>query len=507
MKRLIGLLSLLLLVSIVTPLKSTSANTMFSDVGTTHRAQEEIYYLVQGKIASGVSSTQFVPDKQVTRGEAAAMIGRALGMNGEKVATKFADVPSSNFASGYIKQMVERGIISGYPNGTFRPYETLTRGQMAVLMNRAFQYGGNTVSVASASSTLMDKGIAQGMADGLFGSDLTIKRGDFAVFLARGINTEFRTTQTETFDQIMYVNTNNLYFRTGPNTLYPWIQKLHSGQEVQYSYSIGEWSVIKVGEIVGYVHSSFIQMDKPSDIQPPVTPTPEPEPLPVPVPIPVPVPTPPVGSPNTLSDLVVIIDPGHGGTDSGAPGNGFLEKNVVLNISRHMNSYFAQTPIKTFMTRTDDYFVTRDFRVDFAAKNKGDVFVSIHANAFNGIANGQETYYYARTAAANPYEKQSRALAMYMQNRILEAWNLTDRGVKNKGFDVIRENTMPATLVEVGFIDSSKDIAYIQSEVEREKMGKALFLATLDYFYHFDGRQDVLPLYEQFGATPSNRIH
>ncbi|MBW9235296.1 S-layer homology domain-containing protein, partial [Leptospira santarosai] len=116
--------------------------------------------------------------------------------------TKFADVPSSNFASGYIKQMVERGIISGYPNGTFRPYETLTRGQMAVLMNRAFKYGGNTVSVASASSTLMDKGIAQGMADGLFGSDLTIKRGDFAVFLARGINTEFRTTQTETFDQI-----------------------------------------------------------------------------------------------------------------------------------------------------------------------------------------------------------------------------------------------------------------------------------------------------------------
>jgi N-acetylmuramoyl-L-alanine amidase len=66
---------------------------------------------------------------------------------------------------------------------------------------------------------------------------------------------------------------------------------------------------------------------------------------------------------------------------------------------------------------------------------------------------------------------------------------------------------MPATLVEMGFIDSSKDITYIKSETERKKMGKALFLATLDYFYHYEGRQDVLPLYKQFGATPSKRLH
>ena len=126
MKKWISLVALILVVSIFAPMKSASANASFSDVGTTHRAQAEIYYLVQGGIAGGVSSSQFVPDKQVTRGEAAAMIGRALGLNGERLNTKFSDVSSSNFASGYIKEMVEKGIISGFPNGTFRPYETLT---------------------------------------------------------------------------------------------------------------------------------------------------------------------------------------------------------------------------------------------------------------------------------------------------------------------------------------------------------------------------------------------
>ena len=480
MKKWISLLALILVVSIFAPLKPALANTSFSDVGTTHRAQAEIYYLVQGGIVGGVSSTQFAPDKQVTRGEAAAMIGRALGLNGERLTTKFPDVSSNNFASGYIKQMVEKGIISGYADGTFRPYATLTRGQMAVLMNRTFNYGANTVSVAS--STLMDKGIAEGISDGTFGQELNIKRADFAVFLARGINTKFRTAQTETFDRTMYVNTNNLYFRTGPNTLYPWLKQLQIGQEVKYSYSVGEWSVIKVGDVVGYVHNTYIQLQKPSTTTPPPT----------------------------LSDLVVIIDPGHGGDDPGGSGNGFLEKNVVLNVAKHMNSYFAKTPIKSFMTRTSDYYITLPFRTEFAAKNNGDAFVSLHTNALNGEASGQETFYYAKTASTNPYVSESRALAIYSQNRMQETWDLKNRGVNPFGdgdFHVLRENTMPATLVELGFIDSPEDIVYIRSEAERQKMGKALFLATLDYFYHYEGRQDVLPLYKQFGATPSKKLH
>jgi len=463
---------------------------MFSDVGTTHRAQAEIYYLVQGGITSGVTTTKFAPDRLVTRAEAATLLGRALGLNGEKRDTQFPDVSANSFASGYIQQMVDKGIISGFKDGKFHPEDTLTRGQMAILINLAFNYG----SVSTATTALMNKGISEGVSDGTFGSSLTIKRADFAVFLTRGINSAFRTkVQTEEFSRVMYVNENSLNFRTGPTTDFTSIAKLNKGQKVEFSYSIGDWSYVRVNGQTGFLHSAYLQLEQPATTTPPVV-TPPPTTTP--------------GS--SLSDLVVIIDPGHGGTDPGGTGNGFLEKNVVLNVARHMNSYFAKTPIKSKMTRTGDYFVTLDFRTDFAAKNKGDVFVSLHTNALNGTANGQESFYYARTAATNPNVKQSRALAIYMQNRMQETWNLTNRGVNPFGygnFHVLRENTMPATLVEMGFIDSKKDIAFIGNEGQRERMGKALFLATLDYYYHFEGRKDVLPLYQVGNSTPSRKLH
>lgn len=486
-----------LLVLGLLPAKESSANTNFTDVGTTHRAQAEIYYLVQGGIVSGVTTTTFAPDRLVNRAEAATLIGRSLGLNGEKRDTQFPDVSANNFASGYIQQMVEKGIISGFNDGKFHPTDTLTRGQMAILISRAFNYGASSVNLAT--SALINKGISQGIADGTFGESQTLKRADFAVFLTRGINDSYRTAQTEDFNREMYVNADNLNFRTGPNTNFPSIGKFNKGQKVEFAYSIGDWSYVRVNGQIGFLHSGFLQLEQPSTTSPPPVVTP-------------PVVTPPEVTPPTksLSELVVILDPGHGGTDPGGVGNGFMEKNVVLNIARHMNRYFAKTPIQTKMTRTDDYFVSLDFRTDFAAKNQGDIFVSLHTNAYNNSANGTETFYYAKTAATNPYVKESRALSIYMQNRMLETWNLTNRGINPFGYGnlhVLRENTMPATLIEMGFIDSSKDIQYIKSEVERERMGKALFLATLDYYYHFKGRQDVLPLYNVANGTPSKKLH
>lgn len=491
-----------LLVLGILPAKESSANTNFTDVGTTHRAQAEIYYLVQGGIVSGVTTTKFAPDRLVTRAEAATLLGRSLGLNGEKRETQFPDVSANNFASGYIQQMVEKGIISGFNDGNFHPNDTLTRGQMAILISRAFNYGASSVNLAT--SALINKGISQGVADGTFGESQTLKRADFAVFLTRGINDSYRTSQTEDFSRDMYVNEDNLNFRTGPNTSFSSIGKFNKGQKVEFAYSIGDWSYVRVNGQIGFLHSGFLQLEQPSTITPPPVVTP---PVVTP-PTPTPTPTPAPGK--SLSDLLVIIDPGHGGHDPGGVGHGFMEKNINLNVARHMNRYFAKTPIKTSMTRTDDYFVSLDFRTDYAATQKGDIFVSIHTNKFNGAANGQETFYYAKTAATNPYVKESRALAMYMQNRMLEAWKLVNRGVNPFGYGnlhVLRENTMPATLVEMGFIDNATDMNYLKSEMERERMGKALFLGTLDYYYHFKGRQDVLSLYNVANGTPSKKLH
>ena len=474
-----------LFIGLALPTSQASASTKFSDVSDTYRAKDEIYYLVEGGIANGISPTAFSPSMEVTRGQAAAMLGRALGLNGEKRKTSFTDVSENYFASGYIEQLVKKGIISGYPNGQFLPNKTLSRGEMAILINRSF--GNNTNSVAVATSTLMKKGIANGYADGSFGEKDTIIRADFAVFLARSINAEFRTAETETFDQIMYVNVNDLNFRTGPNTSYPSIGKYNLGQVVEYAYSIGDWAYVSVNGVKGFVHTAYLQTTVPDPNNPPVV-TPPPT-------------QPPTNTPKPLSDLVIVIDPGHGAHDPGASGYGLLEKNVVLDVGKRVKNYFVQSPLQVKMTRETDVFVELRDRVAFAKKNNGHLFISIHANALNGSANGTETYYY--TAAKNPYEKESIALAKYLQARAVEAWGLADRKAKYGNYHVLRENAMPASLVEMGFIDNKNDNAYLASPSRREQMAKAIYLGTLDYLYNYENREDVLPLYKQLNATPS----
>ncbi|WP_025785645.1 N-acetylmuramoyl-L-alanine amidase [Sporosarcina sp. D27] len=478
--------------------QDSKAAANFTDVGTTHRAQAEIYYLVEGGITSGVSETRFAPEQQVTRGQAAAMLGRTLNLNGEQRPTNFKDVGKNNFASGYIQQLVDKKIISGYTDGSFKPDKTLSRGEMALFIGRTFDY--NTSSVSAAASSLMKKGIASGVADGTFGEAQTIKRGDFAVFLSRSINADFRTADNEKFDRNLYVDTKDgskLNLRTGPNTSYPSIGSIPTGKIVSYAYFVGDWAYITSDNVKGFVHTAYLQSDKPSDKPdptPPVTPPVKPDP------------TPPGKKP--LSDISVIIDAGHGGSDPGSSGNGYIEKNITLNVAKKMEKYYDKVPMKAIMTRTTDTYISPAARGAYASKGKGDIFVSIHTNSFtDASANGTETYYYTRSAAVNPNVSQSKALAKYVQNRQLEAWGLTDRGVKIKNLAVLRENTVPAVLAELGFISNKKDTGIMGTEAGREKMAKGLFLATLDYYYYYENRKDVLPLYSTVNATPSGKLH
>lgn len=485
MKKWIMMLCFALIASILVPQSQANASTIFKDIGDTHRAKDEIAYLVDKGIVNGYGKGEFRPSRQVTRAEAAAMLGRALNLDGTKQATAFEDVSSSNMASGYIMELVNKKIISGYSDGTFHPDAVLNRGEMAVLINRAFKLGSG-----SATTLLMDKGIAQGFPDGTFGETAKIIRADFSVFLARSLNESFRVKPGEvSFSTTMYVNTpgDTLNLRKGPGNSYTSISKLKHATAVGVAKSSNGWSHIRVNGVVGYVATSYLKASKPSAV------------LPSP---------PPIGA----SDLTVIIDPGHGKQDSGGIGNGYKEKDLVLKIGLHMKSYFDLTPINAKMTRTSDTFMELSDRAKFASRNGGDIFVSLHTNAFNGTANGQETYYYAKTASNNPNVKQSRALAIYLKERMMEAWpTLRDRGVNpnnhSGNFAVLRENTVPASLVEMGFIDSKVDIKYMKDATQQKKMGKALFLGTLDYFYHYEGRTDVLPYYKTVGASPSKRYH
>lgn len=202
MKKLFSvLMSAFLLFSLV-PL-TQAQTTSFKDVPSSYTFYEEIQYLVDLEIITGFEDGTFKPNQAVTRAQAAIMLGRASGLNGEQKTTIFSDVPASSVASGYIQEAFEWDIILGYPDGTFRPNESVTRGQMAILLSRTFdlewllEMEENTesnvsfkdVSVASAAypyiSQLVNAGITYGYEDNTFKPNEAVTRGQFSAFMSR----------------------------------------------------------------------------------------------------------------------------------------------------------------------------------------------------------------------------------------------------------------------------------------------------------------------------------
>lgn len=177
--------------------------------------------------------------------------------------------------------------------------------------------------------------------------------------------------------------------------------------------------------------------------------------------------------------LVVMIDPGHGGKDPGAIGlNGLREKDVILPISQQVAALLQQQGIQVILTRTSDYFVELAPRVDMAKQAQADLFVSIHANAVarRPDVNGLETYYYS----------SGQHLAQTIHNSILQSLDIRDRGVRKAGFYVLRNNPMPAVLVEVGFVTGAQDQPRLATPEYQNQMAQAIARGILQYIHqHF----------------------
>lgn len=200
MKKLISFFVFIVFVagSFVTSVSAAS----FSDISPSHRFYREMMYLQGEGIIQGFPDGTFRPNGEVTRAAAAIMIGRALGLNGEQRETTFTDVGANQAASGYIASAAEREIIQGYPDGTFRPYEPVTRGQMAIFLSRAFAltvdgYAPFTdISAAMASyvhiKRIVAEHIAHGYPDNTFRPNEKVTRAQFSAFLARALNDAFK---------------------------------------------------------------------------------------------------------------------------------------------------------------------------------------------------------------------------------------------------------------------------------------------------------------------------
>jgi|GEM_PF-3359050 len=158
---------------------------------------------------------------------------------------------------------------------------------------------------------------------------------------------------------------------------------------------------------------------------------------------------------------LIVLDPGHGGKDSGATGFGLVEKNLALNIASLVRRLLKeQFVVDVRMTRETDVFIPLSERANLANQWKADLFISFHHNASGG--EGFESYIYPSARGTRAEEIQNtlhNTMMAYMKN-----YGVKDRGKKQANFAVVRETRMPAILLENLFVDNAQDASLLKRQ-------------------------------------------
>lgn len=172
--------------------------------------------------------------------------------------------------------------------------------------------------------------------------------------------------------------------------------------------------------------------------------------------------------------MKIYIDPGHGGSESGAVANGLIEKNLTLDISLRQRDLFERLGHVVRMSRIDDKTVTLESRTQDANKWGADVFISNHINAGGGA--GIEIWHSILGGKGKEY---ASSVEKYLKN-IFKSRGLKSRqGRDGDYFFVIRKTNMPAILNEFGFIDNVEDVAKLRREDIRQKIAEAVVSGIL----------------------------
>jgi N-acetylmuramoyl-L-alanine amidase len=167
------------------------------------------------------------------------------------------------------------------------------------------------------------------------------------------------------------------------------------------------------------------------------------------------------------SSTVVVIDAGHGGYDRGGiPGQRVAEKVMNLDVAQRLRSVLQGSGYRVVMTRDSDVFVPLGTRVAIANSYRNAIFVCIHFNSATRIgASGIETYFYSR---------ESLALASAIHYYVAGGAPSSNRGVRRRGYFVLRRTRIPAVLVECGFLTNPSEAQYAQSSAYRQKLAEEI---------------------------------
>lgn len=196
-----------------------------------------------------------------------------------------------------------------------------------------------------------------------------------------------------------------------------------------------------------------------------------------------------VGNPREIYKNIVVLDPGHGGPAPGAYYNKTYEKAINFKILYEIGKdFFNSDPskLKVYYTRESDVDLSLSDRAAFAKKVGADLFVSLHMNAStSSSAYGTEVYYSTSNNKANAAGLNSEKLAKIFVNNLCKTLNMKNRGAKAARYTVVHKNTVPAVLIELGFMSNKNDFAKITNSSFQYEAAKVIYETLLQVFEQY----------------------
>jgi N-acetylmuramoyl-L-alanine amidase len=417
-----------LFLAVFLPNVGEAASVTFKDLARYQweDGKKAIQVMSQSRIINGYPDGTFRPAEPITRQQAAKIIAMSLGL--QPAPASFTDVPKG---PSYIGALQQAGVVSGDQQGRYRPGDHLTRAQLAKMI--VLGYGLQMKQEPKLKDVKNDdlgkyvriaasNGVMTGYEDGTFRPNQPVKRDQAAVMIHRAMR--------------LVGDDRPLPNEPGdsPDAGKPDDDK-DSGEQPGSGNEPGSGDDSGEGEV------------------------------------------PPPGD-NTGGKLFrLFVDAGHGGEDPGAmgklaDGSQIREKEINLDIANEIARIFRTeyVGVEVAMSRSDDTFVMLSERTRQANEWGADYFVSIHVNsAASPSASGFETYIYNGPVSAETVEKQR-----IIHQVIVDKLGLKDRGMKRANFAVLRESKMPAILIENLFISNPADAALLSDPQFRKQLARAI---------------------------------
>ena len=478
-----------------TPLKVSKSS--FTDVNVRYEASGYIERAVQLGMISGVTQSKFEPNKPMTRDLMAKGLSVAFDLDANEYANieiPFTDINQSNGYYKYVAALYYNGVTEGNGN-KFMPANNVTRAQFARFIARAKteKYRLSLPVQGSASDVIMqvvvntnglnirssavftgssniagqvNKGYTFNVYEETSSYYKVSYNGRYGYIYKQYVdkvtgNTGGSTTPTPTpiptptpkpeptpapaVKTIGFATVNSLNIRSQANASSAIVATVNRGAQVNVESITGQWAKVTYNGKTGYINKTYLRLKNTSG--------------------------------SVLKDRIIVVDPGHGGKDPGAVSGSVLEKQIVLKVSQKLQQKLQAAGAAVKMTRTGDTFPSLADRTNFAVRNYGEVFVSIHTNAGPTAASGTETFY---STADNAQEEA--ILAKYINDEIVKNAGMKDRSVKKAEYYVIHNIYMPAVLVELGFISNSEDRAKLVSDQYAEIYAQSIYNGILKYY-------------------------